>query len=223
MELRLVDAWIEPELADEFPQLGMVHTPLQMRPGSTPPEVKERLRALADRYTGGKVIHMRQDAVPWAYRVFSRQVGIDPDSDRTPVEQIALDRLRHGGLRSENLLDDALTIAIAETGVPVFALDADKLEGEPGLRLSRPGERLSELRPLSARQLVVADASRPVAVVLGEVSHEAGVTPATERMVLCALRVKGVPPIAIEEALWVATETLVGHQNLGPGGPQGVS
>ena len=34
---------------------------------------------LADRYTGGKVVHMRQDPVPWAYRVFSRQVGIDPD------------------------------------------------------------------------------------------------------------------------------------------------
>ena len=39
---------------------------------------------LADRYTGGKVVHMRQDPVPWAYRVFSRQVGIDPDTDRTP-------------------------------------------------------------------------------------------------------------------------------------------
>ena len=50
---------------------------------------------------------MRQDPVPWAYRVFWRQVGIDPDTDRTPVEQIALDRLKRGGLRSRNLLDDA--------------------------------------------------------------------------------------------------------------------
>jgi DNA/RNA-binding domain of Phe-tRNA-synthetase-like protein len=213
MELQLTEGWVERELADEFPELGLVHAPVETRPRRSPREVKRRLRVLADRYTGGKVIHMRQDAVPWAYRVFSRQVGIDPDIDRTPVEQIALDRLRHGGLRSENLLDDALTIAIAETGVPVFALDGDKLEGDPGLRLARPGERLAGVRPLSARQLVVADASRPVAVVLGEVSHEVGVTPATERMVLCALRVKGVPPIAIEEALWIAAETLETHQN----------
>ena len=126
--------------------------------------MKERLRALADRYTGGKVIHMRQDAVPWAYRVFSRQVGIDPDTDRTPVEAIALERLRHGGLRSENLVDDALTIAIAETGVPVFALDADQVE-----RRARPaaGARRASgsrsVRPLSARQIVVADDARPVA------------------------------------------------------------
>jgi DNA/RNA-binding domain of Phe-tRNA-synthetase-like protein len=210
MELELAEGWIEAELAEEFPQLGVVHAPLEARPGRSPIEVKERLRQLANRYTGGRVIHMRQDAVPWAYRVFARQVGIDPDTDRTPVEAIALERLRHGGFRSENLVDDALTIAIAETGVPVFALDADRVEGEPGLRLSRPGERLAGVRPLSARQIVVADDERPVAIVLGEVSHEAGVTPETTRMILCALRVKGVPAIAVEEALWTTAEVLVG-------------
>ena len=116
-----------------------MHAPRGGAPEPAPREVKQRLRALADRYTGGKVIHMRQDPVPWAYRVFSRQVGIDPDHDRTPVEAVALERLKHGGLRSENLVDDALTIAIAETGVPVIALDADRVEGELGLRLARRG------------------------------------------------------------------------------------
>ena len=38
--------------------------------------------------------------------------------------------------------------------------------------------------------------------------HDAGVTWDTQRMILCALRVKGVPPIAVEEALWTAAETL---------------
>jgi DNA/RNA-binding domain of Phe-tRNA-synthetase-like protein len=208
MELQLEEGWVEAELAGDFPELGLVHTPLEARPRKTPREVKQRLRALADRYTGGKVIHMRQDAVPWAYRVFSRQVGIDPDTDRTPVERIALERLRHGGFRSENLVDDALTIAIADTGVPVFALDADRLVGGPGLRLARPGEQLAGVRPLSDRQLVAADDSRPVAIVLGEVAHDAGVTWDTQRMRLCALRVKGVPPIAVEEALWITAETL---------------
>jgi DNA/RNA-binding domain of Phe-tRNA-synthetase-like protein len=210
MELQLEEGWIEAELAEEFPQLGVVHAPVEARPRRSPVEVRERLRQLANRYTGGRVIHMRQDAVPWAYRVFARQVGIDPDTDRTPVEAIALERLRHGGFKSGNLVDDALTIAIAETGVPVFALDADRLEGQPGLRLSRPGEHLAGVRPLPRRQIVVADDARPVAIVLGEVSHQCGVTPATERMLLCALRVKGVPAIAVEEALWTTAEVLVG-------------
>jgi DNA/RNA-binding domain of Phe-tRNA-synthetase-like protein len=208
MELALSEGWVEAELAGDFPELGLVHAPVEARPRRSPPEVKQRLRALADRYTGGKVVHMRQDAVPWAYRVFSRQVGIDPDVDRTPVEAIAVERLRHGGLKSENIVDDALTIAVAETGVPIIALDADRIEGELGLRLARPGEELAGVRPLSSRQIVVADDARPVAVVLGDVSHDAGVTKRTERMVLCALRVKGVPAISVEEALWTAADTL---------------
>jgi DNA/RNA-binding domain of Phe-tRNA-synthetase-like protein len=207
-ELELSDGWVEAELAGDFPELGLVHAPVEARPRRTPPEVKQRLRALADRYTGGKVVHMRQDAVPWAYRVFSRQVGIDPDVDRTPVEAIAVERLRHGGLKSENIVDDALTIAIAETGVPVIALDADLVDGELGLRLARSGEELAGVRPLSTRQIVVADDARPLALVLGEVGHAAGVTKRTQRMVLCALRVKGVPAISVEEALWTAADTL---------------
>lgn len=208
IELALEEGWVEAELAEEFPDLRLVYAPLEARPRRSTPEVKERLRGLADRYTGAKVVQMRQDSVPWAYRVFSRQVGIDPDTDRTPVEALAVERLRHGGLKSENLVDDALTIAIAETGVPVFVLDADKLEGEIGLRLARAGEWLSEHRALSARQLVVADERRPLALVMGEVSARAGVTADTRRMLACALRVKGVPPIVAEEALWILGETL---------------
>jgi DNA/RNA-binding domain of Phe-tRNA-synthetase-like protein len=208
VELDLLNGWVEPELADEFPDLSLVHARVDVGAARSPREVKQRLRMLADRYTGGKVVHMRQDPVPWAYRVFSRQVGIDPDHDRTPVEAVALRRLKHGGLHSESLVDDALTIAIAETGVPLIALDADRVEGELGLRLARAGEELAGVRPLSARQLVVADEGRPVALVLGEVGHDAGVTPDTERMVLCALGVKGVPRISLEEALWCAAETL---------------
>jgi DNA/RNA-binding domain of Phe-tRNA-synthetase-like protein len=208
-DLELRDGWVEPELADEFPEIGLTHARIEARPGRSPREVKHRLRAMADRYTGGKVIHMRQDPVPWAYRVFSRQVGIDPDSDRTPVEAIALERLKHGGLKSENLLDDALTIAIAETGVPLIALDAARVDRHLGLRLARSGESLGSARPLSVGQIVVADPSRPVAVVLGDVAADAGVTRHTEQMVLCALSVKGVPRICVEEALWIAAEVLL--------------
>jgi len=208
MELELEEGWVEAELAEEFPELRLTYAAIAARPRRSTPELKERLRGLADRYTGAKVVQMRQDSVPWAYRVFSRQVGIDPDTDRTPVEALAVERLRHGGLKSENLVDDAVTVAISETGVPVFVLDADKLEGEIGLRLARPGEWLSERRALSARQLVVADDKRPLALIMGEVSDRAGVTNDTRRMVACALRVKGVPPIVAEEALWLLGETL---------------
>jgi DNA/RNA-binding domain of Phe-tRNA-synthetase-like protein len=209
MELDLREGWVEPELAEEFPELGLRYAPVDAVPGRSPREVKQRLRALSNRYTGGKVIHMRQDPVPWAYRVFYRQVGIDPDSERTPAEGVALERLRAGGFVSRNRVDDALTIAIAETGVPVIALDRDNVGTAIGLRLAGRDERLGPTRPLSARQIVVADEDRALAVLFGEIAEDAGVTRGTRRMLLAGLRVKGVPAISVEEALWTAAETLV--------------
>jgi DNA/RNA-binding domain of Phe-tRNA-synthetase-like protein len=205
--------WVDTELADEFPELGIDSVRVEARPHRSPPAVRRRLKELSDRITGSKVVHMRQDPVPWAYRVFFRQVGVDPDTDRTPVERIAVERLEHGGLRSRNLLDDALVIATVETGVPVIAFDADLVGNQLGLRLSRRGERLGGGgRPLSARQIVVADEDRPLSVLFGEVAEERGVTSRTERMVLTALRVKGVPAISVEEALWSAASVLTEHQ-----------
>ncbi|HEX2232935.1 MAG TPA: phenylalanine--tRNA ligase beta subunit-related protein [Thermoleophilaceae bacterium] len=209
MELDLREGWVATELAEEFPELGLTYAPLEAKPRSSPRPVKQRLRALADRYTGSKVVHMRQDPVPWAYRVFSRQVGIDPDTDRTPAEKVALDRLKWGGFRSQNVVDDALTIAVAETGVPVIAFDGDLCGASLGLRLAGAGEKLGGGRPLASGQLIVADEEKPLAVVLGEIGQDAGVTPQTQRMVLAALAVKGVPRISVEEALWTAAETLV--------------
>jgi DNA/RNA-binding domain of Phe-tRNA-synthetase-like protein len=209
MDLDLREGWVAPELAEEFPELGLTYAPLETKPRTSPRPVKQRLRALADRYTGSKVVHMRQDPVPWAYRVFSRQVGIDPDTDHTPAERVALERLKWGGFRSRNVVDDALTIAVAETGVPVFAFDGDLIGPSLGLRLAGAGERLGGGRPLASGQLIVADEQRPLAVVLGEIGQDAGVTPQTQRMVLAALAVKGVPRISIEEALWTAAEMLV--------------
>jgi DNA/RNA-binding domain of Phe-tRNA-synthetase-like protein len=209
-ELDLRDGWVDPELVEEFPEIGIVYAPVEARPGRSAPSVKDRLRQLANRYTGSHVVHMRQDPIPWAYRVFFRQVGIDPDTERTPAEQVALDRLKVGGFKSRNTVDDALTIAIAETGVPVIALDGDKVGRAIGLRLSKPGERLGEGgRPLTARQLIVADEDRPLAVLFGEIDEGAGVTPDTTRMVLAALSVKGVPRISVEEAVWIAAETVL--------------
>jgi DNA/RNA-binding domain of Phe-tRNA-synthetase-like protein len=201
--------WIEKDLQVEFPALQLRWIEHEGASGRSPVEIKERLRRLSDRYTGGKAVHLRQEPIPWAYRVFFRQVGIDPDDHRTPAEQAALDRMKHGSFRSRNLLDDALVIATVETGVPLMALDADQVATPLGLRLSHDGERLGGSgRPLSVRQIVIADPDRSVAVLFGDIAEERGVVPATKRMLLCSVQVKGVPEISVEEALWTAIEVL---------------
>lgn len=205
----LEEGWVDAELAEEFPGLALWTVRVEKGSGRSPDFVRDRLRQLASRITGGHVIHMRQDPVPWAYRVFWRQVGIDPDTDRTPVEQIALDRLKWGGLPSRNLLDDAITIATLETGVPVVAFDAEKVGEAIGLRLTGERELLGGSgRPLSSRQIVIADEDHTLAILSGEVAEERGVTPETASMVLASIQVKAVPLISVEEALWTVVETL---------------
>jgi DNA/RNA-binding domain of Phe-tRNA-synthetase-like protein len=202
--------WVSDELRDEFPELQLRHLAVAARPGRTPREVKDRLRTMSNRFTGARAVGLRQEPVPWAYRVFFRQVGIDPDQHRTPVEAAALERMRAGGFASRNLLDDALLIAVVETGVHVVAFDADRVQGAPGLRLSEAGEVLGGPggRPLSDRQVLVADEARPLGVLFGAKAEGVGVHPETERMLLVTVQVKGVSDLEVEEALWTVVEVL---------------
>jgi DNA/RNA-binding domain of Phe-tRNA-synthetase-like protein len=202
---------VEPQLAAEFPGLAIHWFLFEGRSGRSPQDVRRRLREASDRITGAKAIQMRQEAVPWAYRVFYRQVGIDPDDRRTPPERLILERLQHGGFRSRNLLDDAMTIATFETGVALVAFDGDRIELPLALRLARPGEVMgAAARPLSSGQIVIADEQRVVAVLFADRDPDRGVTARTRRIVMAAIQVGGVPDIAIEECLWTVEEIVKG-------------
>jgi DNA/RNA-binding domain of Phe-tRNA-synthetase-like protein len=205
------EGWVDFDVRREFPELRLFSVVSEARPARSPRELKAHLRRLSDRFHGAQAITMRTDPVPHAYRVFFRSVGMDPDATRTPIEAAALERLMRGGFQPRNLVDDALLIALVETGVPVWALDADALDGPLGIRLTRGIERLGrgELAPdLPADRLVVADAEGPVAELFGAVapSHVPGER--TERMRVFSIQVAGVPGIHVEEALWLCVTAL---------------
>ena len=196
---------LAPEVGSEFPGLGVWSMTLERGSGRSPREVRDRLKELAGRFSGAQAVNLRHQSIPWAYRVFYRHIGLDPDEQRTPVEELALERMRKGGFPSKSLLDDALTIAIADSGVALRAFDADRTEGELGIRPSQPGEGL-EGRPgeLPTGTLVIADDVRPLALLFGALAAGRGVQAKTKRTLLCAIQVKGVPDMAVEEALWLA-------------------
>ena len=132
---------------------------------------------MSDRFRGPQAVVMRQRPVPWAYRVFFRHIGLDPDEHRTPVEALALERLKAGGFKSRSLLDDALTVAVMETGVPVWALDADRVDGELALRPAERGERFGGgeyASDVPAGRLLVADDAGPVGVLFGALAPGRG-------------------------------------------------
>ncbi len=209
-ELVAAPGFVEPGVHEEFPGLRLCWTTVQARLGPSPRPVKQRLRALSNRVHGASVVAMRTQPIPQAYRVFFRQIGLDPDADRIPSEEAAVTRLMHGGFRSTNLVGDALLIGLLETGVPVWALDAEGVDvGGLGIRTAREREPFgSSERTLADGRLVVADAERIHAILFGEIApgHEVGTR--TTRLTLFAVAVDGVPAIHVEEALWSTLDVL---------------
>ena len=197
--------WVAGEVAAEFPELRLLELAVDAVPGRSPREVRQQLKDLSDRFRGAQAVAMRRQPVPWSYRVFFRQIGLDPDSTRTPIEAAAVDRLLKGGWRSQNIVDDALTIALIETGVPIWALDAERVDGDLGIRTATAGEPLGRAAgapPLPAGRLVVADHRSPLAILFGDLAPEHGVAPSTRHIVLFCVQVAGVPAIHAEEALY---------------------
>lgn len=207
----LDDGWVDADVAAEFPELVLRTARVPCVPGRSSEGVRRQLRHVSDRMTGAKAIKLRRDPVPSAYRVFYRLVGLDPDETLTPVEQAALDRLFRGHYRAAGLVDDALLLALVETGVPVYAVDDATLEGPIGVRPARRGERLGEGEhdpDLVPGRLVLADPVRPVGVLFGDISSTHRVTRESRQLRLVAVGVAGVPRIHVEEALFACAQAL---------------
>lgn len=206
--------WAATEVSQEFPELRLLCSQLRVQPARrSPPSARARLRLLSNRFSGARAVNLRREPVPAAYRVFFRHIGLDPDVTRPPGEAAVLERLLHGGFEARSLLDDALLIALVETGVPLWALDQDRVDGPLGIRVARGGESLgrqAEAPTLPRGRLVVADAASALAVLFGDLAPGHGVGPETQAITLYAVQVAGVPDIHVEEALWTCCSVLLG-------------
>jgi DNA/RNA-binding domain of Phe-tRNA-synthetase-like protein len=213
-EPQQVEGWVDFEVGEEFPDLRLVTCELAARQNRRSPRgVRLRLATLSDRLSGPQAVNLRRRPVPAAYRVFFHHIGLDPDQTRTPIEAAIVERMLRGGFRSRNHLEDALLIALVETGVAVWALDAEKVWGPLGIRAAGEDERLGrgEEAPLIPEgQLVVADLQTPLAILFGDVAADHAVSGRTGRMILFAVQVAGVASLYVEEALWMCVEALAG-------------
>jgi hypothetical protein len=212
-----VRGWCEQEVQRELPGLGLMFATAEVElqgslTGNSPPSVLRRLSELSNRWRGARAVNVRQESIPAAYRVFFRHIGLDPDVTRTPIEAAVLERMLDGGFLSEGLLPDVLTIGLIDTGVPVWALDSDTLDGPLGVRLSRPEERLGRSADgpgLGSGRLVVADANTPLAILFDEPVPPHAPSAGSRRLTLFAVQVAGVPALHVEETLWACRSALI--------------
>ncbi|HEX3519287.1 MAG TPA: phenylalanine--tRNA ligase beta subunit-related protein [Solirubrobacteraceae bacterium] len=208
--------WRAPEVEEELPALRLLASDVQVGrrvplTGPSPPDITARLRELSNRFRGPRAVSIRREPVPAAFRVFFRHIGLDPDVVRTPIEGAVLERMMRGGFLSSGLLEDVLLIALLDTAVPVWALDTASVEGRLGIRPSREGEtlgRAADASVLPAGRLVIADDTRALAVLFGELGAGHTASPTTAAVTLFAIQVAGVPTLYVEEALWSARSAL---------------
>ena len=208
--------WQAAEVSEELPGLRLLYSAVDVVrrgpvTGDSPPDIESRLRELSNRVRGARAIGIRREPVPAAYRVFFRQVGMDPDIERTPMESAVLERMLRGGFLSGGLLDDVMLIALLDTGVPVWALDGSDVRGPLGIRQSRDGEPLGRGRDaplLPEGRLVVADEDAALAILFGALAPAHRPHARSGRVMLYAVLVPGVPGLFAEEALWSCASSL---------------
>ena len=194
--------WVDPRIARELPGLRLSWQTVAAA-GGRPPVA--RLRALSDRQHGASVVALRTHPIPRAYRTCYRQLGLDPDVDRIPLERAMVRRLLDGEFHAADAVAGGCLVALIETGVPVWPLAGAAVDlSPPGL-----GIGLADSSAPARGSLVVRDLTTIHAPVFGEPLP--GSAPvAGEAVVLYAIGVAGVPEIHLQEALAIAADELAG-------------
>lgn len=204
--------WVAPDVALRLPGLELLRldSPISVTTKS-PPWAKERLRYLSTSVRGGDVLHAHTKEAPAAYRELYRQVGRDPDDDLPPMEAALVDRLTLGGYPHIGLPADAMTIVLAETGIPIWCVDAGLVDGELGIRRSERGEIPvpTGLDPdLTVGHLVVADDLGVVAELCREPRPLRAIDRETTHAVFFSVKPGPVSDMRVHEAFWMCLALL---------------
>lgn len=122
--------------------------------------------------------------------ICQRYIGLEVKNVKTlPSPDWMQNRLRAIGIEPKNILVDATNYVLHELGQPIHAFDADKLQGNAiGVRLAVAGEKFTTLdkieRTCKGGELVIADASGPIAFAGVMGGLDAAVTENTSRILI---------------------------------------
>lgn len=190
---------IDADVAAEFPGLRLPYAVISGlrldRPRS--PLLSERLATAAERLTGPMIRELRASAEGTAYRAFYRQVGLDPDRTRPPVEALVAERVMRGGFVEGPTWRDALVVASVTGGVALQAFDARRLADPPAVTLS------------ADQRLVLSAGGDRVADLLGEPARRYRPGPSTRRLLVVATAVPGISEATARAAIDEAAGLLV--------------
>ncbi|MDO9409321.1 hypothetical protein [Patulibacter sp.] len=224
-----VRGWLAHDVEEELPGLELLHwtaegTEWRRR---APSSTRDWMARLSTRVDGPTVLNAHREDAPAAHRELLRRIGRDPNEDRAPQEAAYHDRIKHGGFPVRGTPKDILLLVLLETGVPIWALDADRITGDLGIRRSLLGEleagepqprsrgpvgrmlgrpdpaAAAAERPPRRPEPVVVDAEGVVAELCREPREPFCATRRTTRTTFFCARVPGLPDLRVEEAIWM--------------------
>lgn len=171
------------------------------------PTVRDRLERLSTSVVGDDLLNARRSQVPGAFRALYLDLGRDPDLDPPPYEATLYRRMAAGGFFARGMPEDALLIALIETGVALWAVDADRVDGPLRLvhadpRDAEPGARAEAIAVVDDRG-IVADVGR-------EPRATRAVSRRTVRVTLFGVQPPGVTDVHVHEAFWLCASFVRG-------------
>ncbi len=173
----VLDLEITPNRPDLLSHLGIAREVAALTGSSLKPRQESTSGS-----TFSGTIEVQADECPFytARRLHHVKVGPSPAWLREKLEAV--------GVRSINNIVDITNFVMLELGQPLHAFDMHKLQGALSVRMAEPGEKLIALDGrtyvLTPQNLVIADASGPVALA-GVMGGEAtGVSAETTEIVL---------------------------------------
>ncbi len=176
----ILDVEITPNRSDLLSYVGLAREIAALRGASfqLAHSPVERVETLGNE--GVTISALRECPFYSALRIEDVTVGPSPDWLRAKLEA--------AGLRPINNIVDITNFVMLELGQPLHAFDADKLQGGINVRLAVEGEKFLALDgktyTLSARDLMIADQARAVAIggVMG--GEDTGVSEGTKNVLL---------------------------------------
>ena len=157
---------------------------------------------------------LKDEPVFRAYRVFFWRVGVDPTKIRPAAEALIRRVLGGRPIPRINTAVDAYNLASMTTCVALAAFDISRLTGDITMRFGNAGESFLGIgmdKPmiLAGGEIVMADASRLIAVYPYRDADYSRITLQTENLILVSCGVPGLSLDQLREALDRACDFVV--------------
>ena len=211
LKIKIVD-----DVLEKFPDLRVLLSEVK---GVKVSELDPKLEEFKDEVSAGvrrrfNLEGLKDEPVFRAYRDFFWRIGVDPTKVRPAAEALIRRVLGGKSIPRINTVVDAYNLVSMTTCIALAAFDLSRLNGDITLRFADKGEvflgiGMDKPVTLTGGEVIMADASRLIAVYPHRDADYSRITLQTKNLMLVSCGVPGVSFGQLKEAVNAATDLVV--------------